>query len=68
MLNLEVKKVLCTLLVQCSFDYSCCLWYSGINETFKKKLQVMQNKMIRFILKLDNRTHIGNDELIRAAF
>ena len=68
MLNLEVRKTLCTALVQCSFDYSCCLWYPGINETFKKKLQVMQNKMIRFILKLDNRAHIGNDELIRAVF
>jgi len=53
---------------KCSFDYSCCLWYPGINETFRKKLQVMQNKMIRFILKLDNRTHIGNNELIKAGF
>ena len=68
MLNLEVRKTLCTALVQCSFDYSCCSWYPGINETFKKKLQVMQNKMIRFILRLDNRAHIGNDELIRAGF
>ena len=68
MLNLEVRKTLCTALVQCSFDYSCCSWYPGINETFRKKLQVMQNKMIRFILKLDNRAHIGNDELIRAVF
>ena len=68
MLNLEVRKTLCSALVQCSFDYSCCSWYPGINETFKKKLQVMQNKMVRFILRLDNRAHIGNDELIRAGF
>ena len=64
MLNLEVRKTLCTALIQCSFDYSCCSWYPGINETFKKKLQVMQNKMVRFILKLDSRAHIGNDELV----
>merc|ERR1712240_46411 len=51
-----------------SFDYSCCSWYPGINETFKMKLQVMQNKMVRFILKLDSRAHIGNDELVRAGF
>merc|ERR1712121_122730 len=68
MLNLEVRKTLCAALIQCSFDYSCCSWFPGINETFKKKLQVMQNKMIRFILRLDNRAHIGNDELIRAGF
>ena len=68
MLNLEVRKTLCTALIQCSFDYSCCSWYPGINETFKKKLQVMQNKMVRFILKLDSRAHIGNDELVNAGF
>ena len=68
MLNLEVRKTLCTALIQCSFDYSCCSWFPGINETFKKKLQVMQNKMVRFILKLDSRAHIGNDELVRAGF
>ena len=68
MLHLEVRKILCTALIQCSFDYSCCSWYPGINETFKKKLQIMQNKMIRFILKLDNRTHIGNNELVNAGF
>ena len=67
-LNLEARKTLCTALIQCNFDYSCCSWYPGINETFKKKLQVMQNKMIRFILKLDNRKHIGNNELEKAGF
>ena len=38
-LNLEARKTLCTALIQCNFDYSCCSWYLGINETFKKKLQ-----------------------------
>merc|ERR1712240_154563 len=42
--------------------------YPGINDFFKKKLQVMQNKMVRFILKLDSRAHIGNDELVRPGF
>ena len=28
----------------------------------------MQNKMVRCILKLDNRAHIGNNELIKAGF
>ena len=28
----------------------------------------MHNKIIRFILKLDNRAYIGNDELIRTVF
>ena len=67
-LNKESRKTLCTALIQCNFDYSCCSWFPGINETFKKKLQVMQNKMIRFILRLENRSHIGNAELVDAGF
>ena len=67
-LNLEMRKTLCTALVQCSFDYSCCSWYPGLNETFKKKLQVMQNKMIRFILRLENTSSICNNELVNAGF
>ena len=67
-LNKESRKTLCTALIQCNFDYSCCSWFPGINETFKKKLQVMQNKMIRFILSLENRSHIGNVELVDAGF
>ena len=67
-LNLEMRKTLCTALVQCSFDYSCCSWYPGLNETFKKKLQVMQNKMIRFILRLENTSSIRNNELVNAGF
>merc|ERR1712240_185849 len=68
MLNLEVRKTLRTALIQCSFDYSYCSWYPGINKTFKKKLHVMQNKMVRFILKLESRARIGDDELVKAGF
>ena len=67
-LNLEMRKTLCTALVQCSFDYSCCSWYPGLNETFKKKLQVMQNKMIRFILRKENTSSIRNNEFVSAGF
>ena len=33
-----------------------------------KKLQVVQNKMIRFISDLEPRTHIGNKELAKAGY
>ena len=58
-LTTKSRKTLCSALIQCYFDYSSSSWYSGINKTLKKKLQIMQNKIIRFILKLDNRAHIG---------
>ena len=63
-----MSKTLCSALIQCHFDYSCSSWYPGINKGLKDKLQVTQNKVIRFILNLDNRAHIGNEELIKAGF
>ena len=63
MLNLKARKTLCSALIQCYFDYSCSSWYMGLTKGSKQKLQIMQNKMIRFILKLDSRSHIGCNEL-----
>ena len=62
-LNLKARKTLCSALIQCYFDYSCSSWYMGLTKGSKQKLQIMQNKMIRFILKLDSRSHIGCKEL-----
>ena len=58
-LNENSRKILCSALIQCHFDYCCSSWYSSTSKTLKNKLQVMQNKMIRFILGLDFRSHIG---------
>ena len=35
----------------------------GLTKGSKQKLQIMQNKVIRFILKIGNRSHIGCSEL-----
>ena len=61
-LNVKSRKTLCSALIQCHFDYSSSSWYSGINKGLKRKLQVMQNKMIRYILNLDSRAHLGCSE------
>jgi len=47
----------------CHLDYCCSSWYPGLTLSLKKKLQVCQNKVARFILNLDNRGHIGPEEL-----
>ena len=62
-LNSNSRKTLCTALIQCYFDYACSSWYSGLNKTVSKKLQVMQNKMVRFILNLRRRDSVRNKEL-----
>ena len=51
-LNTESRKTLCTALIQCHFDYSCSSWFPGINKSLSNKLQVLQNRMVRFILNL----------------
>ena len=59
---------MCSALIQCHFDYSCSSWFPGINMTLTKKLQIIQNKMIRFILNLKSRDSIRNKELSKSGF
>ena len=61
-LNERSRKTLCTALIQCHFDYCCSSWFSSLSAKLKNKLQVVQNKLIRFILKLEPRSHIGDVE------
>ena len=65
MLNEKSRKIMCSALIQCHFDYCCSSWYTSLNKNLKNKLQVMQNKMIRFMLNLGYRAHIGTVEYER---
>ena len=49
-------------LIQPHFDYRCPAWYLNLNEKTKTKIQIMQNKFIRFCLKLDKMHHISEKE------
>ena len=61
-LDKKNKMLLISALVQCHFDYGCSMWYAGTTCLLKKKLQITQNKVIRFILGLPSRSHIGPTE------
>lgn len=61
-LNLHTKKLLVMSLIQCHFDYACSFWYMGLSKLLKNRLQVTQNKIIRFVLKMDPRSHVGANE------
>ena len=63
LLNSEVRKTLCSALVQPYFDYCCSSWYNGVTMECKKKLDILQRKMIRFILGLDFRAHVDSTHL-----
>ena len=54
--------MLTSALIQCHFDYGCAIWYSGLTCAYKKKLQVVQNKIIKYILDVPPRTHVGAPE------
>ena len=56
------KTLLVKPLIQCHFDYACSFWHPGLSKLLRNRLQVNRNKVIRFVLKLDPRSHIGLDE------
>ena len=58
-LNLASKRLLSSVLIQCHMDYACFSWYHGLQKNLKHKLQILQNKTIRFVLDLTPRSHIG---------
>ena len=58
-LDTNTRKLLASALVQCHYDYACSFWYSGLTKRTKSKLQISQNKLIRFTLNLQPRKHLS---------
>ena len=56
-------RLLCNALIQPHYDYDCSSWYPSLINRLLKKIQISQNKCIRYCLKLDNRSHVGVVEL-----
>ena len=59
-LDVPLRRLLCNALIQTHFDFACTAWYTNLSKKLKDKLQVTQNKCIRFCLKLQSREHISN--------
>ena len=47
----------------CHFDYACSAWYSGLNKKLRNKLQVAQNKTVRFIKQETHRYRVNSHVL-----
>ena len=60
-LDVHLRRLLCNALIQPHFDYACSAWYPNLSKKLKDKLQVTQNKCIRFCLELQSRKHISNE-------
>ncbi len=50
--------MLCNTLIQLNFDFACSAWYPNLTQGLKTKLQIAQNKCIRYYLFLGNREGI----------
>ena len=55
-MNYSSRILLCNTLIQLHFDYGCTSWYNLLS---KAKLEIAQNKCIRFCLELPPRGHIS---------
>ena len=58
-LNYSSRRLLCNALIQPHFDYGCTSWYPLLSKALKTKLQIAQNKCIRFCLELPPQGHIS---------
>jgi hypothetical protein len=67
-LSLQSRKTLCSTLIQCHFDYACACWYEGLTKNMKDKLQIAQNKIIRFLLNLHHRKIVTYIEFEKLGF
>ena len=61
-LDSSLRRLLLNALIQPHFDYACSSWYPMLNKRLSKKIQVAQNKCIRFYLNLKNTAHVGATE------
>jgi hypothetical protein len=57
-LNPRLRRMLCNTLIQPHFDFACSAWYPNLTNCLKSKLQIAQNKCIRYCLFLNNREGI----------
>ena len=61
-LNQYCRKTVCMAMIQSRIDYASNFYYHGLPKFLQSRLQVVQNKMIRYVLNYSNRTHLlAND-------
>ena len=61
-LSPEIRRMLCNVFIQPHFDYTYPVWYPNLTGKMKKKIQITQNKCIRFCPRLDKMHHISEED------
>ena len=60
-LDVSLRRLLCNALILPHFGYACAAWYSNLMMKLKYNWQVIQNKCIKFCLKLQCKEYISNE-------
>ena len=61
-LTASLRRLLCNTLIHPHFDYACTAWYPNLCKKLKNKIQITQNKCVRFCLNLDKMAHTLQNE------
>ena len=61
-LSQPLRRLLCNAPIKPHFSYACSALYPNLNNRLKSKLQILQNKCIRFCLNLNSTAYIGLSE------
>ena len=64
LLNKSIRRLLCNSLIQPHYDYACSSWYPLLTQNLKDRIQISQNKCIRFCLSLNNRESVDETKFI----
>ena len=59
-----LRRLLCNALIQPLFDYACTAWFPNLSKKLRLRLQVTQNKCIKFCLQLDKMSRICVNEFL----
>ena len=62
-LDLKERKLVVSALIQPHFDYGSGYWYRGLTKYLKCRLQCAQNKLVRYMLGLNCRSHVDSKHL-----
>ena len=63
-LNQYCRKAVCMAMIQSRIGYASKFYYHGLPNFLQSRLQVVQNKMIRYVLNYSNRTHLVANDFI----
>ena len=62
-LDFECRRILCNSLIQPYIDYCCSSWYSSISQRLRDRLDVLQRRMVKFIMSKDRLYHVSSQDL-----